>query len=131
MTRIGQNPMRWVKDVHHPERITSTTIVYILALDGYWQESLDVLKLCLQSMRRSTQLPFDLIVFDNGSCDEVRDYLIEQYQESQIQYLIFSKKTWGKLGRGISRECWIWRRASILCGQHTMIYESQIRYQIY
>lgn len=77
MPRVGQNPMRWVKEVRHPERITGTTIVYIPYLGGYWAQGLEVLKLCLGSLRGNTRIPFELMVFDNGSCSEVQDYLLE------------------------------------------------------
>ncbi|MEW6718191.1 MAG: glycosyltransferase family 2 protein [Chloroflexota bacterium] len=90
--------MKWVSDVHYPERITSTTIVYIPFLDGYWKESLDVLKLCLGSMRQNTQLPFDLMVFDNGSCEEVQDYLLDLRRRGEIQYLVLSEHNVGKVG---------------------------------
>ena len=98
MPRLGQNPMRWVSDVHHPEKITVTTMVYIPFLEGYWAHSLDVLELCLQSLRANTQKPFDLMVLDNGSCTDVQAYLLDQYRDKAIQYFIFSEHNLGKVG---------------------------------
>jgi glycosyltransferase involved in cell wall biosynthesis len=98
MPRVGQNPMRWVKDVHQPEKVTVTTIVHIPYLEGYWAQSLEVLKLCLQSMRENTQIPFDLMVFDNGSCVEVQDYLLSLRRKGDIQYLVLSEHNIGKAG---------------------------------
>lgn len=98
MPRIGQNPMKWVHEVHQPQKITATTVVHIPALEGYWQESLEVLKLCLSSMRASTRIPFDLMVLDNGSCEVVQDYLIELQKSGFIQYLILSGDNLGKVG---------------------------------
>ncbi len=43
-------------------------------------------------------LPFDLMVFDNGSCPEVREYLVSEKEEGRIQYLILSEKNMGKGG---------------------------------
>ena len=39
-----------------------------------------------------------LMVFDNGSCDEVRTYLEEAYVEGRIQFLMLSKRNIGKGG---------------------------------
>jgi glycosyltransferase involved in cell wall biosynthesis len=96
--RKGQNPAKFVKEVARPERITVAVLNYIPFLSGFYAESLDVLKVCLESARRDAGLPFDLLVFDNGSCAEVRDYLIQEKEEGRIQYLILSEKNIGKGG---------------------------------
>jgi len=49
-------------------------------------------------MRKDAGLPFDLMVFDNGSCAEVRDFLIKEKEEGRIQYLILAEKNMGKGG---------------------------------
>jgi glycosyltransferase involved in cell wall biosynthesis len=96
--RKGQNPAKFVKDVARPERITAALLNYIPFLSGFYAETLDVLKVCLDSMRKDAGLPFDLMVFDNGSCPEVRDYLVQEKDEGRIQYLILSEKNMGKGG---------------------------------
>ena len=57
-----------------------------------------MLKASLESMRKDAGLPFDLMVFDNGSCEEVREYLVNEQEEGRIQYLILSEKNMGKGG---------------------------------
>jgi glycosyltransferase involved in cell wall biosynthesis len=96
--RKGQNPAKFVKDVAKPERITVALLNYIPFLSGFYAETLDVLKVSLESMRKDAGLPFDLMVFDNGSCQEVRDFLVKEKEEGQIQYLILSEKNMGKGG---------------------------------
>ncbi len=96
--RKGQNPAKFVKDVVRPERITVALLNYIPFLSGFYAETLDVLKVSLESMRRDAGLPFDLMVFDNGSCPEVRDFLVKEKEEGRIQYLILSEKNVGKGG---------------------------------
>jgi glycosyltransferase involved in cell wall biosynthesis len=96
--RKGQNPAKFVKDVARPERITVALLNYIPFLSGFYTETLDVLKVSLDSMRRDAGLPFDLMVFDNGSCIEVRDFLVKEKEEGRIQYLILSEKNVGKGG---------------------------------
>ena len=96
--RKGQNPAKFVKDVPRPERITVALLNYIPFLSGFYAETLDVLKVCMGSMRTDAGLPFDLMVFDNGSCPEVRDFLVKEKEEGRIQYLILAEKNMGKGG---------------------------------
>ncbi len=96
--RKGQNPAKFVKDVARPQRITAALLNYIPFLSGFYAETLDVLKVCMESMRKDAGLPFDLMVFDNGSCPEVRDFLVKEKEEGRIQYLILAEKNMGKGG---------------------------------
>ncbi len=96
--RKGQNPAKFVKDVARPERVTVALLNYIPFLSGFYAETLDVLKVSLESMRKDAGLPFDLMVFDNGSCPEVREYFVKEKEEGRIQYLILSEKNIGKGG---------------------------------
>ena len=96
--RKGQNPAKFVKDVARPERITVALLNYIPFLSGFYAETLDVLRVCMESMRKDAGLPFDLMVFDNGSCAEVRDFLVKEKEDGRIQYLILAEKNMGKGG---------------------------------
>ena len=96
--RIGQNPAKFVKDVARPERITVAVLNYIPFLSGFYADTLDVLKVCLEQVRETADLPFDLLVFDNGSCEEARQYLLDEHQAGRIQFLILSEKNLGKGG---------------------------------
>lgn len=96
--RKGQNPAKFAKTVARPERITVAVLNYIPFLSGFYTEGLDVLKVSLKSMRNDPGLPFDLMVFDNGSCPEARDWLIAEKEAGRIQYLILSEKNLGKGG---------------------------------
>lgn len=96
--RVGQNPAKFVKDVSQPEKITVAVLNYIPFLSGFYAEMLDVLKACLGSLWENTDLPFDLLVFDNASCPEVRQYLLDQHEAGKIQHLILSEKNLGKGG---------------------------------
>ena len=96
--RVGQNPAKFVKQVAQPEKITVAVLTYIPFLSGFYAETLEVLKLCLGSLWDSPDLPFDLMVFDNGSCQEAQDYLRQCCDEGRIQYLVLSEKNLGKGG---------------------------------
>ena len=96
--RIGQNPAKKVESVPQPEKVTVSVVTYIPTQGGYYAQSLDVLKVCLNSIWRNTRIPFDLLVFDNASCKEVRDYLSDVHRDGKIQYLVLSEKNMGKAG---------------------------------
>ena len=96
--RIGQNPAKFVGEVHKPERITVAVLTYIPFLSGYFATYLDVVQACLNSIWDNTDLPYELLVFDNGSCTELVDYLLSAHQDGRIQYLMLSKENVGKGG---------------------------------
>ncbi len=96
--RVGQNPAKSIEQVPQPEKITVAIVTYIPFLSGYYARSLDVLKVCLNSLWENTQSPHDLLVYDNASCEEVRDFLQQAHQGKQIQYLVLTDKNTGKGG---------------------------------
>ena len=96
--RKGQNPAKFVKEVAKPQRVTVAVLNYIPFLSGFYAQTLDVLKTCLGSLWENTDLPYDLLVFDNGSCQEAIDFLTGAQDEGKIQYLILSEKNMGKGG---------------------------------
>ena len=77
--RVGQNPAKFVNQVAKPERITVAVLNYIPFVSGFYAEMRDVLQVCLDNIRSTADLPYDLLVFDNGSCKEVRDALVEEF----------------------------------------------------
>jgi hypothetical protein len=96
--RVGQNPQKKVTGVAKPERITVAVLNYIPHVGGFYAQMPDVLKVCLTSLWENTSLPFDLMVFDNGSCPEVVQYLVDERNQGNIQYLLLSEKNLGKGG---------------------------------
>lgn len=96
--RIGQNPAKSSKTVAKPERVTVAVLNYIPFLSGFYAEALDVLKVSLNSLYQNTTVAHDLLVFDNGSCREVQQYLLEEHLAGKIQFLILSEKNLGKGG---------------------------------
>lgn len=96
--RLGQNPAKFVGEVARPARITVAVLTYAPFLSGFFAEALDVLRAGLESLWRTTPQPYDLMVFDNGSCAEVVGYLVESQRQSRIQYLLLSEQNVGKGG---------------------------------
>jgi hypothetical protein len=98
--RVGQNPARFVEKVAQPAEITVTVVNCIPFLSGYYEQSLDVLKVVVESLNatRDKAHPYDVMVFDNHSCNEVRAYLKESNDQGKIQYLVLSDQNIGKIG---------------------------------
>jgi hypothetical protein len=98
--RVGHNPARFVEKVAQPADITVTVVNSIPFLSGYYEQSLGVLKLVVESLHatRDPARPYDVMMFDNHSCAEVRAYLKEACEEGKIQYLVLSDTNIGKIG---------------------------------
>ena len=62
MSRIGQNPLKWIKSDEAPRKITIVTVVHIPELSGFWNDALSVLEKSINSLYASTSKPFDLMV---------------------------------------------------------------------
>lgn len=97
MTRIGVNPARGKTTDYRPSRITITMLTYIPSLEGYFENRLEVLKLVIASLNAHTPLPHDLMIFDNGSCQEVLVYLNSLKRQGAVNYLLLSHKNIGKI----------------------------------
>lgn len=98
MARVGISPTRKKFSKYHPAKVTAAVITYIPELKGYHKQRLEILRLTLASLRAHTSIPFDLMIFDNGSCPEVVDYLRERRDSGVIDYLILSQRNIGKIG---------------------------------
>ena len=96
--REGQNPAKFVQQIGKPEKITVAVLAHIPFLSGFYAHTLDVLKECLNSLWQNTDLPYDLLVFDNGSCKEAVDFLREARRDGRIQFLVLSENNLGKGG---------------------------------
>lgn len=96
--RQGQNPAKRMTSVPKPKKVTVAILNYIPFQSGFYANLLDVLKSCLGSIWANTDMEYDLLVFDNGSHTEVKDYLVEMQTQGKIQYLILSDKNIGKGG---------------------------------
>jgi glycosyltransferase involved in cell wall biosynthesis len=94
--REGTNPFKIKNTVVPPASITICTLVCIPEIVGYFAGSLEALKLSLASIRAHTDQTFDLIVFDNGSCREVVDFLLDELRAQRIDTLILNGRNIGK-----------------------------------
>ena len=96
--RKGQNPAKILTSVAKPERVTAAVLNHVPFLEGFYADMLKVLQASLTSLRENAGMPFDLLVFDNGSCAEARAFLTGELEKGNIQILILSDKNLGKGG---------------------------------
>ena len=80
--RIGHNPLRASTVDELPTRIMSV-ITHLPNRQGYHQHRLDVIKACLESMRFGAP-GIPVMVWDNGSCAELTDWLREEYKPETL-----------------------------------------------
>jgi len=97
MSRDRVNPFKGIPCSFKPKETTVVALTCIPFREGYYATRFDVLKLCLASLLKHTDTPFDLLVFDNGSVPEVVDYLTQLREDGKIQYLLSSEKNLGYL----------------------------------
>jgi glycosyltransferase involved in cell wall biosynthesis len=98
LPRIGMNPGRGKKSDYLPARVTIAVLTYIPNQIGYFQNRLDVTLACLESIFVNTSIPYDLMVFDNGSNHETVIALQSLRDKGKIDFLFLSGQNIGKIG---------------------------------
>ncbi|MBC5841433.1 glycosyltransferase family 2 protein [Flavobacterium sp. F-380] len=94
--RVGHNPH---KDqlLSAPDYLHQVVIpVYIPHQEGYFRDSFKILQLCINSLVATVHAKTCISIVNNGSCDEVKFYLNELYEQNIIQELIHTENI-GKL----------------------------------
>jgi hypothetical protein len=74
--RIGKNPLTKEHATAANPTSVASVIVHLPNLTGYHAQRFEVVKLCLRSMRNHCG-GAAVMVWDNGSCPEVREWLLE------------------------------------------------------
>ena len=92
------NPNRGKNSDYIPARVTVAVLTYVPHQAGYFKDRFDVLRACLESILLHTSVPYDLLVFDNGSSKQVVDYLTSLYEQKKIDFLTLSSQNIGKIG---------------------------------
>lgn len=95
--RKGQNPTKDRVPAYQTQQLGVAIVSYIPSLGGYFEQSLEILKYEIASLHRSTGYPFDLYVFDNGSCLEARTELFRLQTEGWINFLFAARHNLGKV----------------------------------
>ena len=94
--RIGNNPYK-DKNVDLNDFFHQIIIpVYIPNFENYFKQSFEIFKLSLQSIYDTTHKKTFITIVNNGSCDLIKEYLNQQFQEKKIHELIHTNNI-GKL----------------------------------
>ena len=94
--RIGFNPNK-DKKIETSEYFHQVIIpVYIPNEDGYFKDSFQILKYCLESLFKTSHANTYFTIVNNGSCEKVVDFLNDLYQKRVIHELIHTTNI-GKL----------------------------------
>jgi hypothetical protein len=96
--RKGQNPVKDINLAYQPRKVGVAVVSYIPSLGGYFEQSLEILKYEIASLHQATGAPFDLYIFDNGSCAEARAELFRLQAEGWIDFLFAARHNLGKIG---------------------------------
>lgn len=77
--RVGTNPNRSAGADQWTDIILSV-VTHLPNTEGYHSKRLEVIQLCLESMRAGAGGDYTVIIWDNGSCKELRDWLQNEYK---------------------------------------------------
>lgn len=96
--RQGQNPAKKEVSAYQAEKLGIATLLYIPMQEGYFTQSWEVFRHHIASVRQYTPVPFNYLVFDNGSCPEVKRELAKLHEAGWIDWLVLSEHNLGKTG---------------------------------
>jgi len=96
--RTGKNPAKAGIPAYQPQELGVALIVYIPFTQGYFEHSLEILHYQIESLRATTPEPYDLLIFDNGSCPEAVARLNQLYEQKKVDWLVLSQHNLGKAG---------------------------------
>lgn len=96
--RIGSNPEVKNKDIKIDAYHRIIIPVYIPNFEGYFSDSLEVFKLCLESLLKTVHSKTRITIFNNNCHLSVKEYIDLKYSESNIIDQVFhSKENLGKI----------------------------------
>jgi len=81
--RIGSNPLRHQKLPQAPNRVAAV-ITHLPDERGYHSERLEVVQLSLRSLRANAGCEVPVLVWDNGSCPALTDWLVHDFRPETL-----------------------------------------------
>lgn len=96
--RIGVNPEKQNTQLEIDCYHRIIVPVYIPNFQGYFQDSLDILKLCLESLLLTIHEKTKITIYNNASHITVKNYIDKLYEEhDEIDQVFHSKNNLGKI----------------------------------
>lgn len=95
--RIGTNPNihKKIDILQKSHRVIIP--VYIPNFEGYFKDSLNVFKVCIESLLLTINSDTVISVISNASCNEVNEYIFDLKKSNKIDRAIFNKENVGKM----------------------------------
>src|SRR3990167_7412462 len=79
--RVGQNPLKYRPIPSRPD-VVASVITHLPDQEGYHAHRLEIVKLSLTSMREFCNA--HILIWDNGSCAELTDWLVDEYKPDTL-----------------------------------------------
>ncbi len=95
--REGSNPQKTERKIELLTNHRVIIVVFIPELSGYYKNSLEVFKLCLNSLIATNSDFYTITVVNNGSCKEVSEFLTDKLEKDDIDTLISHNQNIGKI----------------------------------
>lgn len=95
--RVGMNPQKQSKKIELQFQHRLIIVVFIPAMDGYYQNVFNVFKLCLESARTTINDKCAITIVNNASCKDVTVFLNEKYANNEVDTLIHHSENIGKM----------------------------------
>lgn len=96
--RIGTNPVKKNYEVTVENYHRVVIPVYIPDFEGYFKETFDIFKMCLESLLLTVHEKTRITIYNNDSHSNVKDYIDEQYEKHDfIDQVFHSKANLGKV----------------------------------
>lgn len=95
--RLGMNPQKQERKLTLTTNHRIVVVVYIPNEDGFYKDSFNVFKTCIDSLIATTSATSLITVVDNGSFDKVKNLLNHYLDENKIDTLISHKTNIGKI----------------------------------
>ena len=77
--RVGTNPNR-SSLAHQYTDVVLSVVTHLPNFTGYHAKRLEVVQTCLETMRDNSGGDYTVIVWDNGSCEEFRQWVRDEYK---------------------------------------------------
>jgi len=95
--RLGSNPQKEERKITITTHHRVVVVVYIPNEDGFYKDSFDVFKMCIDSLVSTLNSKAALTIVNNGSHKKVADFLNLYLEEKKIDTLISHNTNIGKI----------------------------------
>lgn len=100
--RLGRNPAKDAERLPSYGRHRIIVPVYIPHHEGYFANAVEILALCLTSLRKTTEGRASITVVANGCCGDVRDLLSKRFRHGWFDQLVLNETNRGKVDALVS-----------------------------